>query len=69
MLAVQIMQLDAFLVVGESTAELNQIAPRPLHAGFSIDKFLTCVPSISMRGAHAGVFEWMHSLKSASNLL
>jgi dTDP-4-dehydrorhamnose reductase len=67
-LAAHIMQLDASLVVGVSTAELNQIAPRPLHAGLSIDKLLTCIPSISMCGANAGISEWMHSLKSESTL-
>jgi len=47
--------LDPSLLQGVPTSELNQIAPRPLSAGLSIDKLTREHPDLSMRTLHEGI--------------
>jgi dTDP-4-dehydrorhamnose reductase len=61
--AAGIMGLDASLIVGVPTSELNQIAPRPLRAGLRIDKLKSRHPSISMRYAQDAIAEWKKALQ------
>jgi dTDP-4-dehydrorhamnose reductase len=63
LIAARIMGLDASLILGVSTAELNQKAPRPLHAGLRIEKLRSCHPSISMRCAEGAIAEWKNTLQ------
>ena len=60
-----IMGLDASLIAGVRTAELNQKAPRPLRAGLRIEKLRTRHPSIIMRCAQDAVAEWKDTLQGA----
>jgi dTDP-4-dehydrorhamnose reductase len=60
--AAEIMGLDASLIIAVRTADLNQKAPRPLHAGLCIDKLKASFPSISMQPARDGISAWKDSL-------
>ena len=59
--------MDASLITGVPTAELNQKAPRPLRAGLRIDKLRRLHPSISMRSARDGIAAWRDTLKGVRN--
>jgi dTDP-4-dehydrorhamnose reductase len=61
--ASKVMGLDASLITGVPTAELNQKAPRPLRAGLRIDKLKRCHPSISLRCVEDGIAAWNDTLK------
>src|ERR1019366_7539920 len=61
--AASILGLDASLITGVPTAELNQKAPRPLHAGLRIDKLKASHPSISMCCALDGISAWRDTLQ------
>jgi dTDP-4-dehydrorhamnose reductase len=63
--AANIMGLDASLIAGVRTAELNQKAPRPLRAGLHIEKLKTSLPSIVMRCTRDAVTEWKNALQGA----
>lgn len=59
--AAAVMGLDSSNLSGVSTAELKQIAARPLRAGLLTGKLAACVPRLRMRGIEDGVSHWMGS--------
>jgi dTDP-4-dehydrorhamnose reductase len=59
--AAAIMGLNTELVVGKTTAELGQIASRPLLAGLRIEKLRDVLPEVRMRGIEECVDEWNRS--------
>jgi len=59
--AAAVMRLDPANLSGVSTAELAQIAARPLRAGLLTGKLATHLPQIRMRGIEAGVSHWLAS--------
>jgi dTDP-4-dehydrorhamnose reductase len=62
--AAAVMGLDPGSISGVSTAELAQIAARPLRAGLLTGKLATSVPQLRMRGIEDGVSHWMGSGES-----
>ncbi|MGE5111830.1 MAG: dTDP-4-dehydrorhamnose reductase [Acidobacteriaceae bacterium] len=56
--AAAVMGLNASRIEGLSTAELGQIAPRPLLAGLRTEKLTKFVPSVRMRGIEESVRDW-----------
>jgi dTDP-4-dehydrorhamnose reductase len=57
--AAAVMGLDRAYLSGVSTAELAQLAARPLQAGLLIGKLASHLPEIRMRGIEEGVSDWM----------
>ena len=57
--AAAVMGLDAANLSGASTAELAQIAARPLRAGLRTGKLAAYLPQLRMRGIEDGVSHWM----------
>jgi dTDP-4-dehydrorhamnose reductase len=59
--AAAVMGLDSANLFGVSTAELAQVAARPLRAGLLTRKLAGQVPQIQMRGIEDGVRHWIGS--------
>ncbi len=59
--AAAVMGLDPANLSGVSTAELGQIAARPLRAGLLTGKLAAYLPQLQMRGIEDGVSHWMGS--------
>jgi dTDP-4-dehydrorhamnose reductase len=59
--AAAVMGLDPAYLTGVSTAELAQVAPRPLRAGLLTRKLITTMPEICMRGIEQGISAWMRT--------
>jgi dTDP-4-dehydrorhamnose reductase len=59
--AAAVMGLDPANLSGVSTAELAQIAARPLRAGLLTGKLAAYLPQVRMRGIEDGVSHWMGS--------
>ena len=57
--AAAVMGLDAANLSGVSTAELAQIAARPLRGGLLTGKLAASLPRLRMRGIEDGVSDWM----------
>jgi dTDP-4-dehydrorhamnose reductase len=57
--AAAVMGLDPANLSGVSTAELAQVAARPLHAGLLTGKLAAYLPEVRMRGIEDGVSHWM----------
>jgi dTDP-4-dehydrorhamnose reductase len=57
--AIRAMGLDASFLTGITTAELKQVAPRPLTAGLITNKLTRALPDLRMRTVEEGVREWM----------
>jgi dTDP-4-dehydrorhamnose reductase len=57
--AAAVMGLDRANLFGVSTAELAQIAPRPLRAGLLTGRLASHLPEIRMRGIEEGISHWM----------
>jgi dTDP-4-dehydrorhamnose reductase len=57
--AAAVMGLDPAHLSGVSTAELAQVAARPLRAGLLTGKLAAYLPSLRMRGIEDGVSHWM----------
>jgi dTDP-4-dehydrorhamnose reductase len=57
--AIRAMGLEHDNLSAITTAELKQIAPRPLNAGLVIGKLARTLPDLRMRGTEEGVSEWM----------
>lgn len=58
-MAVRAMGLDGSRLVGVTTKELAQIAPRPLSAGLSSEKLARTLPDFRMHNVGQAVREWM----------
>lgn len=58
--AAAILGLDASLIRPRKTSELNQIAPRPLRAGFRIDKIKAKLPHVLLHDPASGIRVWAH---------
>ena len=61
--AAAVMGLDPANLSGVSTAELAQVAARPLRGGLLTGKLAAYVPQLRMRGIEDGVSHWMGSGK------
>jgi dTDP-4-dehydrorhamnose reductase len=59
--AAAVMGLDPANLLGVSTAELAQIAARPLQAGLLTGKLAAYMPELRVRGIENGVSHWMGS--------
>jgi dTDP-4-dehydrorhamnose reductase len=59
--AAVVMGLDPASLSGVSTAELAQVAARPLRAGLLTGKLAAYLPRLRMRGIEDGVSHWMRS--------
>jgi dTDP-4-dehydrorhamnose reductase len=59
--AAVVMGLDPANLSGVSTAELAQVAARPLRGGLLTGKLAAYMPRIRMRGIEDGVSHWMGS--------
>lgn len=59
--AAAVMGLDTANLAGVSTAELAQVAARPLRAGLLTGRLTAYLPQIRMRGIEDGVSHWMGS--------
>jgi len=59
--AAAVMGLDPANILGVSTAELAQVAARPLRGGLLTEKLATHLPRLRMRGIEDGVSHWMES--------
>jgi dTDP-4-dehydrorhamnose reductase len=59
--AAAVMELDPANLSGVSTAELAQIAARPLRGGLLTGKLAAYLPQLQMRGIEDGVSHWMRS--------
>lgn len=57
--AAAVLGLDSANLSGVSTAELAQIAARPLQAGLLTGKLAAYLPEVRMRGIEDGVSHWM----------
>ena len=57
--AAAVLGLDPATLSGVSTAELAQIAARPLRGGLLTGKLAAYLPEVRMRGIEDGVFHWM----------
>ena len=57
--AIHAMGLNASFLTGVTTAELKQVAPRPLIAGLLTNKLKQALPDLRMHGVDEGVREWM----------
>jgi dTDP-4-dehydrorhamnose reductase len=59
--AAEILGLDPAKLVGVPTAELAQVAVRPLRAGLLTGKLAARLPQVRMRGIEDGISHWMRS--------
>jgi dTDP-4-dehydrorhamnose reductase len=64
--AAAVMGLDTANLSGVSTAELAQIAARPLRAGLLTGKLAAYLPQVRMLGIEDGVSRWMRPHASAA---
>jgi dTDP-4-dehydrorhamnose reductase len=56
--AARLLKLDEGLLQPVTTADLNQKAPRPLHAGMSTEKLQDMLGRHRMRTMHEGILAW-----------
>jgi dTDP-4-dehydrorhamnose reductase len=52
------MGLDPGLVVPRTTADLGQVAPRPLDAGLDVGRLRSLLPDLPLRGPEEAVAHW-----------
>jgi dTDP-4-dehydrorhamnose reductase len=52
------MGLDPSLVVPRTTAELGQVAPRPLDAGLDVTRLRALLPDLPLRGPEEALAHW-----------
>jgi dTDP-4-dehydrorhamnose reductase len=57
--AIRAMGLNASFLSSVTTAELKQVAPRPLTAGLLTNKLTRALPDLRMRSVEEGLREWM----------
>jgi dTDP-4-dehydrorhamnose reductase len=62
--AARVMGVDVSHIVPAKTAELSQIAPRPLSAGLLSTKLARSFPEIRMRNVEQAVRDWMKEVAS-----
>ncbi|HVG26993.1 MAG TPA: sugar nucleotide-binding protein, partial [Acidobacteriaceae bacterium] len=62
LLACNLLHLPSATLTGLSTPELNQRAPRPLHAGLNSTKLSTTLGRELFRPPHQGILDWQRAI-------